>query len=164
MRFASLFALVGALMVSQVAGAEWVFPEDGPSSSGHSSLGKTGRFQGYCTVTNHSPEEVFLWYAKKLELGENHDLVKKAQAGFGSSEKLNLLSYSIGRDTDSEKWGAIIRGSLSPKVAHIHIFVRPKNQSKNDVTISIAKTPAGTAISVIQSLPSEAKNKVAKAK
>jgi len=163
MKLGSLL-LMATVMVSPAFGTEWAFPEDGPSSSGDSMLGKSGKSYEYHTVTNHSPEEVVLWYAKKMKLGENHDLVKKAKAGFQSLDKQAMLSYNVVRDTDEEESGTIISAMLSPEIAHIQIFIRPENDPQNDVTISIAKTSKGTAVSVIQSLPSEDNTKVTKAK
>jgi hypothetical protein len=74
-----------------------------------------------------------------------------------------MASFSVVRDTDEEKSGTLISTMLSPEIAHIQIFIRPENDPENDLTISIAKTAKGTAVSVIQSLPSEAKENVAKA-
>ncbi len=164
MKFASLLVLIATTMLSPAFGTEWEFPEDGPSSSGETMLGKTGNFRYFQTVTTHRPEEVVLWYAKKLKLGESHDLVKKAKAGFRSLDKLTSLSFNEVRDTNEEKSGAIISAMLSPEIAHIQIFFRPENNPDSDLTISIAKTSTGTAISVIESLADQNSKNLARAR
>lgn len=165
MKLASLLVLIAAVMVSQAFGADWEYPPGGPTGTSEHTLGKTGKFHTYHTVTKDSPEKVILWYAQKLNLKNDDELVKMAQAGFGKLEGVEQLGPNgMGRDFPTDKWGALYSATLSPKHANVHIFVRPENDSINDLTISITQTPTGTAISVIQSLPSKNTTKVAKAK
>ena len=164
MKLASLLILIGAFSVSQASGADWGYPVDGPTSTVKHIVGKAGKFHSYRTLTKDSPEKVVLWYAKQLGLSENKHLVQMAKAGFHTITKSHSTSDILVRDTDEEKWGAVILSSLSADHANVQIFVRPENDPQNDLTISITQIPTGTAISVIQSVPSEDKKNVAKAK
>ncbi len=164
MKLASLLILALTVTISHAQGADWEYPTGGPTGTSEKSAGRTGNFHCYRIITKDSPEKVVLWYAKQLELRKDHSLVEKAKAGFNKLERLNQLSYMVLWDTESEEWGAIIYGTVSPEIAHIHFFVRPENKSEKDVAISIAKTAKGTAVSVIRSVPSEARKNVAKAK
>jgi hypothetical protein len=165
MKLASLLVLIATVIFSQASGAEWAFPENGPSASGASKDGDTVLFSDYRANTTHSPEEVFLWYAKKMELGENHDLVKMAKAGFQNLDKAGLYSYPHLKLGNTKEKSSFISANLSSDFALIHIFHRPKQNPESAVTISIAKIPKGTAISVIHSDPEgEADKDVATAK
>ena len=164
MKFASLLILIAVVSVSQVSGAEWEYPAGGPTGSGEASVGKAGQLHSYNTLTKDRPEKVILWYAKQMGLGEDHGLVEKANTGFDKLDRINTGDYIVVRDTDKEKSGALIIATLSADHAHVHIFIRPENDSNNDMTISITKTPMGTAISVIQSVPTKANKNVAKTK
>ena len=164
MKVASLLILIAAVSVSQASGAEWEYPAGGPTGSGEHSVGKAGNFHSYQTLTKDSPEKVVLWYAKRFGLKDDNGLVEHAKSGFGNLETMNKVTYTVVRDTDQEKWGALFFATLSPDYANVHIFVRPENKAENDLTISITQIPTGTAISVIQSVPSEDKKNVAKAK
>lgn len=164
MKLASLLILIAAAMVSQVSGADWEYPTGGRTTTIKHIVGKAGKFDSYQTLTKDSPEKVVLWYAKQLGFSENKHLVRMAKAGFHTITKPHSTSDVLVRDTDKEKWGAVILSSLSAEHANVQIFVRPENDPKHDITISIDQTAKGTLVTVIQSLPSEAKKNVAKAK
>jgi hypothetical protein len=164
MKLASPLILIAAVSVSQASGADWDYPTGGPTSISESSLGKAGKFRTYQILTKDKSEKVTLWYAEQLGLGEDNGLVKAAEAGFDQLETHSTFDYVVGRDTNKEKWGALILASVSAKHASVQIFVRPENDPSYDVTISIHQTSMGTLVTVIQSVPTEAKQNVAKAK
>ena len=161
MKLASLLILISAVSVSQASGADWDYPRGGPTNIGESSLGKAGRFRTCQILTKDKPAKVLLWYAEKLGLGENHGLVKLAEAGFDQLETNRRFEgeHIVIRDTNEEKWGALILWTFSAEHANVQILVQPENDPSNDVTISINQTSKGTFVSVIQ-VPTEARKNV----
>jgi hypothetical protein len=148
----SLLVLALSLSSQQPAEARWYYPADGPTSQAEHSVGKAGDFRSYATVTKDSPEKVALWYAKRLGLGDDHALVKLANVGFRQIKTAQEGNHIVVRDTDVEKMGGLIAWTLSTDGAHVHILVRPENDSTRDISISIVQLSSGTSISVVQSV------------
>jgi hypothetical protein len=149
----SFLLLTLTFLSQQPAEATWNYPADGPTSQGEHRVGKAGQLRSFSTVTKASPEKVVLWYTKRLGLGDDHALVKLANVGFHQIKKPQESRYTVVRDTDAERIGALIVSTISADSAHVHILVRPENDSARDISISIVQLPSGTSISVVQSAP-----------
>lgn len=142
-------AILGMTVVAE-ADDKWDYPA-GRHGVNQVSAGKAGHLRVFDCETTESVETVILWYAKRLGLDDKHSLLAAASKGFDQLEKDTHYQYGWGHDTDDRRDNTFMsvhirRGGH----AHVSFLHRPDYQLPSVVSISIAKTPAGTSVHVIQ--------------
>ena len=145
----ALLFLLTPLSIYQNSDSEWDYQKNGSIGVSEERAGNAGKFRTYNCTTDDTTEKVVLWYAKRLGLPEDHSLVTAAEDGFSTLEQQKIVKTACGHDTDVRKDHTTMVAMLGPKHVHITFLHRRSFDGRQDVTISIAQSPAGTTSIVV---------------
>jgi hypothetical protein len=129
----------------------WDYPNN--SAGGVSESSGLVSFTNSTRRTTDSVEKVILWYAKRLDLPDEHELVEAAEEGFSNLDNRLSVRSGFGRDTTDREDHISMLGSITSKHAHVTMIYQPILTQKTDVVISITQTPDGTNIHVRRQEP-----------
>ena len=156
MRFTAFF-IVSLMVQVTLFAAEgedaWDYPSGRKKNVGEVAAGRAGELRVFDCETTDSVETVITWYAKKLGLKADHSLMKTAAEGFQKLANPENLSFQIYEDTDKTRHHTQLTAQITPEYAHVTIVHRPDFERPDNLIISIAETPSGASIHLIQTLP-----------
>lgn len=147
--FSIVFANALAIAVKTQGDDTWDYPS-GRHGVNNVSAGRAGEIRVFECETTDSVESVVLWYAKRLGASDDDRLSASAIKGFGALKKGRIFSYGFGYDTDNRKDHTQLIAHVTPAHAHVTFVHLPDFTQSSSVTISIAETPTGTSVQVIQ--------------
>lgn len=127
----------------------WDYPS-GRNGVNQVAAGRAGQLRVFDCQTTDSVETVVLWYAKRLGLKDDHRLSVSASKGFDKLENDTDFNYGFGHDTDNRRDHTQMMAHVTPSHAHVTFLHRPDFKRPSSVTISIAESPNGTSVHVIQ--------------
>jgi hypothetical protein len=142
-----------ALAVAATARGDnrWDYPA-GRSGVNQVAAGRAGQLRVFDCQTPDSVETVILWYAERLGLAENNTLAVAASQGFDKLPKHKDTKFNtgFGHDTGDRSDHTQLIAHIAPAHAHVTLLHRPDLKRPSSITISIAETPTGASIHVIQ--------------
>ncbi len=126
----------------------WDYPHNSAGGSGES----TGvvSFSRSTRRTTDNVENVVLWYAERVGLGQDHTLVVNANKGFSKLKKRLDIRSNIGHETEEMRANLAILGTITSDHAHVTMIYQSSLEEKTDVVISITQTPDGANIHVLR--------------
>ena len=150
MRLVSLPLLLLGIAATTQAADLWDYPA-GRRGVNQVSAGNAGQLRVFNCRTIDSVETVFLWYAKRLGLKDDHRLSVTASKGFSTLENSAHFDYGFGHDTKDKRDHSQMMAHVARNDTHVTFLHRPDFKRPSSITISIAQTCKGTSVHVIQS-------------
>ena len=147
-----VFACAIALFVDHLVAQDnrWDYPlPNAPTEIHEVSAGRAGNLRVFVCRTTDSVEKVVLWYAKRLHVGDDQNLVRAASQGFKKAEQ-DSIQFSTVNDTNERRDYTYFSADFVKSEPHISIWHRPDFNQSATVTISISKISTGTSIHIIK--------------
>ncbi len=100
--------------------------------------------------TEDSIEDVVSWYAKRVGLPSDHELIKKAKMGFGKLDARWGVNSIHDGNRSGKRSHTVVLGDFSRNHGDLTIVHQPNLRKKTDVFISITQRDDWTSIKVLQ--------------